>query len=91
MKFIILAFLFMNLAIASEQNPKVGSPSSGVSRGSADNSGLSNGTIGPNDQEKQEMREKNESLGGAPNAGVGTGTGTGSGSTLGKKIKTNDE
>lgn len=89
MKYFILSFLVMNLAIASEENPKVGSPSSGVSRGSADNSGLSNGKIGPNEQEKQEIRDKNESLGGAPNAGVGTGTGTGAGSTVGKKIKTN--
>ena len=86
MKIIILFFLVVNLATAAETNKKVGAPPNPVSSGQAENSGISTSPTGTNEEEKQEMRDRNESLGGAPNAGVGTGTGTGAGSTQGNKI-----
>lgn len=79
--------LSMSAFAQVEQKKDLGSPSNAVSRGSADNAGISNGPIGPNKEEAKKLKSRNESMGGAPNAGVGTGTGTGAGSTVGNKVK----
>jgi hypothetical protein len=89
MKLMAISLIALSLSLPAQtsQNKKVGASSNAVSRGSAENSGLSNGAVGANKQEAQEQRDKTESMGGAPNAGGGMGTGTGAGSTVGKKLK----
>jgi len=91
MKFFILSIVVMNLAFASEQNPKVGSPPNAVSRGQSENAGISDSPSGLTKQERQQARKHAESMGGAPNMGAGMGTGTGAGSTVGKKVKTESD
>ena len=88
MIFFIASILLMNLAMAAEQKPDVGSPTNAVSRGKTGTNEISDSPTGTTKQEQKAMRSRNESMGGAPNVGAGMGTGTGAGSTVGNKIKT---
>lgn len=86
--FIITSLIFSTVAFGqATKNKNVGAPANAVSRGSSENSGISDGPIGPDKEEAKNLKAKNESMGGAPNAGGGMATGTGAGSTVGNKLK----
>lgn len=83
MKFFILFIMLTSVAFATDSVQKQPSPNT---------ESISNTTqIPPTQEEKQEMRDRAEGMGGAPNVGTGMGTGTGAGSTVGKEIKGDEE
>jgi hypothetical protein len=85
MKFIyVLSWLLISPVWA---NQNYGAPSNAASDGSSETSRINKSPAGTTKEEAQEYRERAESLGGAPNAGVGTGTGTGAGSKIGNDIE----
>lgn len=84
MNYIILVFITLtafsaeNLKNNNRKNTAPFAPSANpVSAGSRDNSGVSDGPLGPNEREEERVQEKAKSMGGAPNMGGGMGTGTG--------------
>ena len=84
----VLVMLTSNVYAQGKAAPSENPASSGPSY----MEGHSDGTVGPSTKkEKQEVRKKGESMGGAPNLGGGMGTGTGAGTTVGKPVKTGDE
>ena len=88
--FILISVLIFSMSLGAQEHknkvPFSSSPNA-ASGGSRDNSGGSDGPLGPNEIEKEEARERASSMGGAPNVGAGMGTGTGAGSSVGNKVK----
>lgn len=84
MKLLIVAMLVTTLSYAETYKPS--SPPNAVSRGQSENSGISESPAGGLEEEREEVRSRSESMGGAPNAGGGMGTGTGAGSTVGQDV-----
>lgn len=84
----VVMVLSLNVMAQERENtaPFSSSPNP-VSAGSRENAGVSDGPLGPNEVEKEEVRNRAGSMGGAPNAGGGMGTGTGAGSRVGNPVK----
>lgn len=88
MKYALILSLILPMAFANRENKApVSSSSNAASAGQSNMGGVSNGPLGPNEEEREEVSEKASSMGGAPNAGGGMGTGTGAGSSVGGKLK----
>lgn len=77
MKTLFIGLLFTLSAYAEQRNPDIGSPPNNVSRGQSDKAGISESPTGTTRKERQQYRERADSMGGAPNLGAGMATGTG--------------
>lgn len=90
MKVLIFLLIFSLSSVIAEttmEDESLGTPSNPVSQGADTKSGISDGPVGPTEEQEEAHEERPESMGGAPNVGAGMGTGTGAGSTVGPAIK----